>query len=182
MATSHLHPFNPYQRFVFWPLWVLSVILTAVISGILYYFLAQNLLQQTRAELEGIAVKTAGFIPTSIHENLQEPADQKSADYKLLELYLQSIMSGNPQIDDIYTLRPTDDPGTMTFVISGAETADHDTDGVIDEEEQKAMLGEQYDIFQAPKIKEGLAGPASDEAVTYDKWGGLVIRLCATHK
>ncbi len=174
MALAEFHNFYPYQRFVFWPLWILSVLLTAIISGVLYFVFSSITLHDVQNDLEQIAIKTAAFIPTEVHERLEKPSDQSSDDYRLLELYLQSIMSGNPSIDDIYTLRPTEDPDTMQFVVSGEETEDENRDGIIDESEQKAMLGEEYDITQAPKIKEALSQPTHDDSITYDKWGAWI--------
>ncbi len=168
---SHYLISNSYQRVIFWPLWFLSVILTVFISGIIYLVFAQQVFKNSQQELMQIAQKTSYFIPAETHERLQQPGDQDSEDYNLLELYLQSIMAGNPKIDDIYTLRPTNKPHEMVFVISGKETEDSDKNGIIEDFEMKAALGEKYDTTDFPDLEKGFYEPAFDQEITYDKWG-----------
>ena len=80
-------------------------------------------------------------------------------------------MDGNPKIDDIYTLRPTQTAHEMTFVVSGRDTQDRNGDGIIDQAEIKASLGEKYDTRSFPALEAGLQHPSVDPGITYDKWG-----------
>lgn len=109
-----------------------------------------------------------------IHEKLINPDQQENVDYRLIELYLQSVMDGNPKVENIYTLRPTNVPHEMTFVVSGRETKDKNDDNLIEEFEQKAMLGEKYNTSDFPELEKGLNEPAADKNVTYDKWGAWI--------
>jgi methyl-accepting chemotaxis protein len=166
-----LENYHPYQKKVFWTIFLLAFGLTIIVAGLFYFFLSREALQQAQQNLEQVAIKTANLIPVATHEKLITAEDQKSDDYKLLELYLKSVMSGNPKIDDIYTLRPTDKPHVMTFVVSGKGTYDANHDGYLGENEQKAMLGEKYNTEAQPQLEEGLTTPGHDKKITYDKWG-----------
>lgn len=169
MSSSHY--FNPYKSMVFWPLWILFIVMAIILSAVVYWFFAQQVFHKTQTELQQIAVKTASFIPVEIHERLQKPEDQNSEDYELIELYFQSIMTGNPKISDIYTLRPAGEPHQMTFVVSGMETEDTNQNGLIEEFEIKPALGEKYDTSPFPELELGLNKPSFDKKITYDKWG-----------
>ncbi|MDD5039565.1 MAG: PLDc N-terminal domain-containing protein [Patescibacteria group bacterium] len=166
--------FNPYQRHIFWPLWLISIVITVAISSMLYWVHSTQILGDTQRELRDIAVKTANMIPAETHELLQSPEDQNTERYAIIELYLQSVMAGNPKIDDIYTLRPTNKPHTMMFVVSGKPDIDADKNGVIDPEEMKADLGELYETEEYPALEEALTKPSYDAEVTYDKWGAWI--------
>ncbi|MFA5134538.1 MAG: hypothetical protein WC505_01985 [Patescibacteria group bacterium] len=167
----HLAELNPFRRRVFLLLAFTTIASVLMIGIVVYIIFTRQVMREAQDELAAIATKTAALIPAETHEKLLEPADQDSDSYRILELYLQSVMAGNAKIDDIYTLRPTDTAHLMTFVISGKETKDADNDGYIDETEQKAMLGEEYDTTDVPELEEGLTKPSVDPQITYDKWG-----------
>jgi methyl-accepting chemotaxis protein len=143
----------------------------AVIGVSVYFIYSNRIMKDMQNELLGIATRTAALIPVASHESLLQPADQQSENYRVMELYLQSVMAGNPRIDDVYTLRPTNQRHLMTFVVSGKGNVDENNDGIIEENEQKAMLGEEYDTTDLPQMEEGLIKPSVDQAVTNDKWG-----------
>ncbi len=152
-------------------LFLASYGITLVVAGLLYVFLSRSALNRTQQDLATIAERTANRISVIAHEQLKVPEDQDSDSYRSVEQFVQSVMSGNPKIDDVYTLRPTDTPHLMTFVVSGKPTYDYDHDGIIDENEMKAMLGEEYDTEGQPDLEQGLIAPTYDRAITHDKWG-----------
>lgn len=168
------HYLKPYQRHVFIRIFVTFIVIVVVANIGTYYFGTDHLLQTTRNNLMQIASKVANDIPVDLHESLISPEQQKSDDYKLLELYFRSVMDGNPKIDDVYTLRPTTNPQEMTFVVSGMETKDKNGNNLIEEFEQKPNLGEVYKTSCCPEMLKALSGPTADQSVTYDKWGAWI--------
>lgn len=174
MALSELYNLSPYRRYVFWPLAIFPSLLVLIVGGAFYYLLSRQQFSDTQIELKTIATRTANFIPVEVHERLRTPDDMRSEDYRVLELYLQSVMAGNDQIDDIYTLRPTEIENIMLFVVSAAGSEDRNGDNLIDEGEEKALLGEPYDISIAPAIYDALTAPSADSEITYDKWGSFL--------
>lgn len=174
MAESQIHELSPYKRYLFWPLVFIPSLLALSVAFVIYFILGQQNFHETQQELMGIAQRTSHFIPTDAHERLQKREDMQGEDYKLIELYLQSIMSGNDKIDDIYTLRPTGKEHLMTFVVSGDSTRDKNGNGTIEENEVKAMLGEEYNTSDLPDLEAGFFGPSVDREITYDKWGAFL--------
>ncbi len=163
--------FHPYRRFVFVHTLIVFVVMTAAVSAALYFVRTTKLFRETQDTLQSIAVSVAANVPVDVHEQLTSPEQQTSSAYVQIEKYFQSVMDGNPKIDDIYTLRPTSTPHLMTFVVSGKETADQNGNGAIDDAELKANLGEEYDTADFPQLEEGLRQPSADDEITYDKWG-----------
>jgi len=69
-------------------------------------------------------------------------------------------------------MRPiTNDPNGMIFIVSGKKTFDANNNGEIEEEEEKANLGEYYDVSELSDMQAGLNEPSVDREITYDKWG-----------
>lgn len=168
MEIAHYHP---YRKRVFWIVFLLTFGLAIIASVSLYLFLSRSIFQQAQQDLESIAVKTVSGFPVEAHERLITPEDQNTSGYRQIELYLQSVMAGNPNIDDIYTLRPTDQDHEMVFVVSGKETSDSNHNNYLEENEIKAMLGEKFDTTDLPDLEQGLVAPGHDREITYDKWG-----------
>lgn len=172
---SELHWIHkPYQKSVFFLMLFGAVGVTIAVCVFVYVLVIQTQLAKTKEELLGIATKSASLIPVSSHERIQTAEDVNSETYDILKLYLQSVMSANPQIDDIYTLRPTSNSSIYSFVVSGAESEDKNGDGVLEDSELGAVFGEQYNISQDPDIALGLSGPVVNNEVTYDKWGSWI--------
>ncbi len=168
MKLDHYHA---YRTRSFWIVFLVTTGLIVITSSTLYYYISRVLFTQTQQDLRSIAEKTVALIPVDVHEKLQKPDDQNSDGYKQIEAIFKSVMAGNPKIDDIYTLRPTNSADTMTFVVSGKETADYNHNNVIDENEIKVSLGETFDVTGLSYLKQGFTEPSYDHAITYDKWG-----------
>ena len=166
--------YRPYKKQVFFTLVLTYLIALLILNVVLYLVLTYSDLRDTQEVLKNIAINVSKEIPVDVHEKLVSPSQQSSADYKQIESYFQSIIAGNPKIDDIYTLRPTADPNWMTFVVSGLVTADNNENGIIEEDEEKAGLGEEYDVTEVPDMRAGLQAPSVDQNITYDKWGSWI--------
>lgn len=152
---------------LFFPL--LIVVIVANIA--IYFIIASKVMEETRQDLMQIAANLASHISVDAHESLIKPDDQETDNYRNIEKYFQAVMDGNNRIENIYTLRPTANPKVMTFVVDAAVTGDINNNGVIEDEEQKAGLGEEYDITGFPEMTVALNEPAADRTTTSDKWG-----------
>jgi methyl-accepting chemotaxis protein len=163
--------FRPFKRHFFWPMAGVVIVLVVVADVAIFISSVNSLMKTKQQDLQTIATAVAAKIPFDIHESLTLPEQQKSDQYKMIETYFQSVMDGNPEIDDIYTLRPTTAPHIYSFVVSGMVTTDANGDGKIDESEQKPALGDTYDANQSPAMEAGLVNASHDAEITYDKWG-----------
>ncbi len=139
--------------------------------SIIYLLQTGNIFEQHRSELQHTATAIAANVDPVLHESLSEPDQMDSAAYVAIADYFRKAKSGNPLIDDIYTLRPTGTPHTYAFVVSIDETNDDNKNGVIDEDEQRPGLGELYKTSNYPDLEKGFEGSSADERITYDKWG-----------
>lgn len=164
---SELYNIKPFKQYVFLPLAVLPSMLIITVAVAAYVFMASQNIDFQRQDLKGIASRTAAFIPKDIHERLQQSDSSQNEDYDLLHLYLQSVMAGNDDIDDIYTLVPNEDQTAFTYVVSGAETQDRDGDHVIDAWEQQKPFGGKFDTTAYPLIFKAMSGPVVDEKIKY---------------
>lgn len=169
-----VNTYHPYRNRVFWVVFLVSMGVSLIGAITTYYFLSLRALHFAQQDLETIATKTARLVPMDIHEQLRNPEDLNSANYKTVENILKSVMAGNPKIDDIYTLRPTVTPHVYSFVVSGKDSVDANHNGTIDDDETKAMLGENYDATDQPYLEQGLHEPTYDRKITYDKWGAWI--------
>ena len=173
---SHIHHFaRPYLKTTFSRLLIAGGILLVIINVSLYSFMNEHIFSLAQDSAKQIAINVASNIPTSLHENLTNPSQQSSDEYKVLENYFQIVTDSNPRVDDVYTLRPTSNPNIMTFVVSADVDADGNGDGIIDETELKPRIGEEYDISDQPDLQATLTlGPSADSHITYDKWGAWI--------
>lgn len=167
----HEASFRPFLRHIFWPMLVSMIILVVVANIIIYTVSTQQMMISKQRSLENIAATVASKIPFAIHQSLINPEQQNGADYRLIEKYFQDVMDGNPEIDDIYTLRPTGKLHEYSFVVSGMVTHDKNGNGIIEDNEQKPSLGEKYDTINQPDLEAGLTNTTHDRVPTYDKWG-----------
>ncbi len=124
-----------------------------------------------RSRLIGIASTAALMIDGDKHDLLRRPADANSAVFGELKHTLTRIKEANPGITYIYTMRRTDDPNTFQFVIDEAEELDTNGNGVIDEDEETAAIGDPYDVSTYPELRAAYGGPRADRVLQSDQWG-----------
>lgn len=160
-----------YKKRVFIRLSLFLLIMLLFVDTAIYLVQTKNLMKDTQSDLKQIAVEVAKNIPVEQHERLIQSSQQDTADYQTIEKYFKSVIIGNPKIDDVYTLRPTDKQHVMKFVVSGMTTHDKNGDGAIEESEQKPVLGEEYATVDYPDLENGLHEPSVDRTINYDKWG-----------
>lgn len=163
-----------YQRKAFLYFVLAGVFVLISANVVVYVIDTRHIIIDTQKTLEDIAIRVAAKIPVTVHEQLKDPVQMAGEQYKSIESSFQAFMTANPLIDDIYTLRPTATPHTMTFVVSGKKTADANGNNFIETSEMKAELGESYDTSSMPQLEEGLQKPSADKSVTVDKWGAWI--------
>lgn len=169
-----IYSFRPYQRKVTLILFVTCIVVGIIGSVTIYTVRTRTLFHATQAELKTIAENIASEIATETHESIVKPDDDATPAYTTLAKMFQQLQQSNPNIDDIYTLRPTANPNIFTFVVSAQQTEDLDGNGIVEQAEIRPAVGEEYDASDFPQLKLGLAAPTADEAITIDKWGAWV--------
>lgn len=164
---SQLH--KPLQKRVFLIFFGITFAVSVLILVVGYVQAVQSNINGWQNRIMGIATKTAIFIPVESHEAITSFDDTKTDSYGILRLYLQSILSANPDIDDVYTLRPTEDPKIFTYVVVGKDTEDENKDGMLDDAEIAPSFGEPYDVRLDPDVIIGLSSPVVDDQIRYNK-------------
>ena len=155
---------------------VLIEIIANAINLVLAFFvwneLDHKVREITRGKLVAIASTTAEFINVSCHEKIREEKDEDSAAYENVHNFLKKMMAANPEADDIYTFRKTDEEGVWAFVAGGYEETDKNADGVIEEDEEPVGIGEEFDPLDYPmEILESFDRPIAEREINCDKWG-----------
>lgn len=151
---------------------ILILALISVLSINFFYSNAHYILRENlRRRLIGIAATAALMIDGDQHELLREPSDKKNPVFKELRAILTRVKNANPGITYIYTMRKTDDPNTFEFVIDEGEEIDENENGIIDEEEETAEIGEPYDVSLYPELRDSYDGPTADRIMQTDQWG-----------
>jgi len=154
---------------------LLIYIISFSAAGMIIYFQSRaNLLNYLGEKLKAIAATTATSIDVSQHEQLRSPEDENSPTYKEIQNHLKRIVAANPGIDSIYTMRRSDKKNIWLFVVDSYETTDLNKNGRIEPEEEKAHLGEEYDVSPYPEMQKAFTGPQADKEITTDKWGSWI--------
>jgi hypothetical protein len=105
-----------------------------------------------------IAVRSAESIDVSQLEQLRTPEQEAGTIYQELVLQLQNIVRANPQISSVYTMRPDQDLSKWQLVIDSTIIEDSNGNGVIDPDEDRAHLGEYYDVSCCSELQNSLVG------------------------
>lgn len=165
------HHSKPFQKEIFRYILTAFFVILVIINFAVYYTQLNTIYSDAKSDLKKIAENVAENVSYISHEKILTNDQQKSEQYREIVGYFKDVMDGNPLIDDIYTLRPTSDPNTMTFVVSASETQDLNNDNYIDEAEIKPEVGERYDVTGLEQMKNGLIEPSVDNKINADKWG-----------
>lgn len=169
------HPYHTLYRWkTFWWIFLSFILLAFVMSGMVYYGRRNAIMSEVRDELKTIAANVAAQLPIDLHNKLVASSQENSEEYSKIVDDLRQAIAANPNIDDIYTLRPTGEIHQYKFVVDAMESVDSDNSGIIDEDEEKAHLGEVYSAEDFPDLERGLIEPSADREITYDKWGAWI--------
>lgn len=161
------------------------VIAISVWGALVYgYFRAarQTIWAEIREHLTSIAQAIALSIDPNEHQQVYIEGREDSPLYQKLTKQLQrfahsllpEVREKGPLLaqESIYTLVPSSDD-TWHYVLDSGVSYDLNSDGEIDEEEDKAHLGEPCDVSEFPEMRRCfLEGkPTADKEFTKDKWG-----------
>jgi len=138
---------------------------------IIYYYSIDMVITQLGERAKDIAITASLMIDAEKHKQLKSPQDESSSTYKEIQKELQKIVNSNKDIDSIYTLVRSNRKYIWRFVIDTYESTDLNNNGQIEPDEEKAHLGEEYDISNYPEMQKAFSGPQADKRVTRDKWG-----------
>lgn len=148
--------------------------------GAFFYVRAETIMaNQLRQRLQSTAsVAATQFDPTDI-ERIRGAEDAGSSAHRRLVLQLRHIRAMTPGARYAYLVRGTEDPAVVAFIADAdqllpPERIDRDRDGVVEDDERPAAVGETYDIADMDEFRAGFETPSVDRAVTYDRWGALI--------
>ena len=103
---------------------------------------------------------------------IQETEDITTETFLQNAQKLEKIRESNEDIASTYILRKTNDPKILKFIID-VDYKDEDTneDGIITEEEEAILPGDEYEVEQAPLMLEGFKEAIYEPEVYADIWG-----------
>lgn len=142
----------------------------------------QAIWNEVREHLMSVAQSVALSIDPEEHQRVYREGREDTPLYQKLTEQLQRFANALlPEVrakglllaqESIYTLVPSQGK-TWHFVLDSGVPYDRNGDGEIDEDEDRAHLGEPYDVSDFPEIQRCyLEGkPTADKELTKDKWG-----------
>ncbi len=150
------------------------IALTVFIFG--GYFIYREIMKDVRGslkrELITLAQVSSASIDVASHETIVSPADESSAIYERLVAPLHKIQAATLLVNSIYTLRLSGQGGVGIFVLDSTIPEDSNRNGVIDPEEDRAHVGEEYILSEYPAMLAAFSGTVgADEDIACDKWG-----------
>lgn len=169
-------------RWRFWVTVVFSFFIWAALVYAYFHAARQDLWAEVREHLMSIAQAVALSIDPEEHQRVYREGREDTPLYQKLTEQLQRFANALlPEVrqkgflfaqESIYTLVPSQSK-TWHFVLDSGVPYDLNGDGEIDEEEDKAHLGEEFDVSGYPEmLRCYLEGrPTADEKFTQDKWG-----------
>lgn len=150
----------------------LAAALIIVFSSFFYIFFLRISFQQIRFDAQETAILAANEVNGDLIEQFTEPTHEELPEYQQMIQKLLRYHQYSNSVESVYILRPTEQsPTHWEFVVDGMLPEDSNDDGMIDESETPAHLGEIYDSSCCPDLVIGLTGPAADRVITHDKWG-----------
>jgi len=141
------------------------------VGTIFWQELSLKVREISRLRLMAIASTAAAMTDVYSHNFIQTQEDEDTDNYIAIQSVYKKILAANDGVDDIYTLRTTDDENTWIFVVGTLDTADRNGNGKIETEEERVAVGEEFDVSELPEIKKALSEPAADHEINCDKWG-----------
>lgn len=165
-------------RLAFLPMLLLALTITI---GLIFHIRGRQVVESLlRERMEStIAIAVLNF-DASIVEQVRDPADADSPAYQTLVGQLKQLRSLAPHMRFAYIMRKTDDPLTLTFVADADAFAtldelDMNENGVVDEDEEPAAIGDEYDITDMPALQDrAFLEPVVDATFTQDQWGTVL--------
>lgn len=150
---------------------VFLIIVNTFLGVLIWRQLSFMIRETSRKKLMSIASTAAVMVDYQAHEAIQTPEDEDGDDYLGVQSALQKVKKANLGVDDIYTMRRGEGENAWNFVVGSKDTADYDGDGVIETEEERVGVGEEYDSSDTPELEKALSRPSADYEINCDQWG-----------
>ena len=151
----------------------LAMTLASVFAFIYYNQFSQAALESIRGQAMAIAEGVSNTVDFSGHDTIKTPEDVNSPVHKRIFDDLFFATNLNEQVEFIYTMRPYDEEN-FEFVVDASLPNDDNENGVIDEDEAVAEVGELYEITCCPELVAGMEGPSADSEAVSDQWGSYI--------
>lgn len=129
-------------------------------SFLLYQGASRALRQEVREHVKAIAVTAALQINPRDHETIRTRVDEHKSAYQRLKQTLVRVRNANHGIRYVYTLRKSDRPNTLQFVVD----AESDPKNI-------SHVGDLFSDKSYPELQKAFHGPNVDKEATADKWG-----------
>lgn len=148
------------------------VIAITIICGLLVYNHTQNLVREVlRNKLIAIASTAAYTMDSSKIKEIQSQRDNGSSVYLEIKEGLKNIVASDVNIDSAYIMEKSEKENILKFLVDSTETEDSNENGIIEDEEKEAALGEEFDISGFPEMQKAFDQKTADYETACDKWG-----------
>ncbi len=159
---------------------LLVITVAAVSAGYFLYLKTSNILKD-RLKERMIAIVSTAAVQFEISDinNVVSKNDVNSTSFIRLTHKLQIIRNSNNNVRFAYLLRPSLDGGSTYTFIADADSLDPSAevdlnfDGVIDEEDELAYPGMEYDVSEIPSLIDAINRPTTDSEPIEDDWGTM---------
>jgi adenylate cyclase len=154
----------------------MTTLSVAIVSAYSVYWVAyKQLIDQLQDKLATTATVAATLLETDDFKTVLREQHNESAAFGRLVEYLRAFSEQDENIQYVYTVveRPdTKYSGVVEFLVDASVPEDSNANGVIDDDERVADVGELYNAsMNAPRMLDGFEGPAFDDEPVQDAWG-----------
>ncbi|OGJ50199.1 hypothetical protein A2335_02830, partial [Candidatus Peregrinibacteria bacterium RIFOXYB2_FULL_32_7] len=152
------------------------LIIIAILLTVFYTLTSRNLKHLLRENLISMAYLGSLQINGDYLEKINIEEDMYTEEFKMISDQLNQIRKVHAGIRYAYTMRKTDKPDTVKFVVDAdnyltVEKIDRNGNGIIDPKEELPIPGEEYNYSHAPQLGEGFSVPTADYEINHDQWG-----------
>lgn len=158
------------------PLFI-TALLTVIVTFLVYNETQSILKERLREKLIAIASTAALQLDPSDFNLIESRDSINRPEFKKIVKLLNDIRSANKNVSFVYILRPTEDKNAQVFIadadtLAPLEEIDANGNGLLDEDENPPVPGDEYDSSKLPAFHEALEGKATaDLELNTDQWG-----------
>ena len=151
-----------------WAAFILAWLTILILFLFLYVNARRSVINEIRHQAQGIAVAVAEGLDPADLEPVRGPGDIGSPPYRRIQAYLGRVVTDNPDVRYIYTMRRPD-PGRpdYAYAVDGPEN-DLNRDGLISRSEMSERPGTPYPSRHLPALVHAWFGPGADDDVSPD--------------
>jgi len=160
---------------------IAGAVITVIISISLYYYHVQSNIERIKERIASIAATGAlQFSPDDLNQ-IHTLKDIESEAYARVMKALDKIKSQNVDIKYTYIVRPKDNSSIFEFIADAdslgmkpGDKKDINRDGIINDSDEAAFPGLQYDIINiGPLVRGEYFSPTVTDVPYTDKWGSV---------